>query len=369
MRGWQNIKLGDLVTLHYGKALKAQDRLDGEIPVFSSAGITGYHNKALVDSEAIIIGRKGSVGTVYKTNGAFCCIDTAYYILPENEKYNFVYLFYLLKTLRLYELNEDSAVPGLNRQTAYEQDLLLPPLPEQKAIADVLSALDDKIDLLQRQNETLEKMAETLFRQWFIEEAKEDWESKSVLDLVSLVGGGTPKTSVDSYWNGDIPWLSGGDIANSHKNFINYSQKMITEEGLNNSSVKLLPKFSTVITARGTVGKVGLLAQPMTFSQSNYGVISKYKNSEIFTYLLITYLVDELMAAAYGSVFDTITTRTFEELEFNFPSIEYIELFNNHVKSLFDKKLVNTQQIQTLQNLRDTLLPKLMSGEVRVKLD
>ncbi|OYQ85899.1 restriction endonuclease subunit S [Wohlfahrtiimonas chitiniclastica] len=289
------------------------------------------------------------------------------------DKLHNVFLKYWLQSeYGQYELDSRASgttVFGIKASVLKKMPVPVPPLPEQKAIADVLSALDDKIDLLQRQNETLEKMAETLFRQWFIEEAKEDWESKSVLDLVSLVGGGTPKTSVDSYWNGDIPWLSGGDIANSHKNFINYSQKMITEEGLNNSSVKLLPKFSTVITARGTVGKVGLLAQPMTFSQSNYGVISKYKNSEIFTYLLITYLVDELMAAAYGSVFDTITTRTFEELEFNFPSIEYIELFNNHVKSLFDKKLVNTQQIQTLQNLRDTLLPKLMSGEVRVKLD
>ena len=139
-------------------------------------------------------------------------------------------------------------------------EIPLPPLPEQRAIASVLSSLDNKIDMLHRQNKTLEAMAETLFRPWFVEEADERWGEDSLLTLIQLVGGGTPKTSIPDYWDGNIPWLAGGDIASNHKSFVLNTEKRITENGLNNSSAKLLPKYATVISARGTVGKYCLLA-------------------------------------------------------------------------------------------------------------
>lgn len=209
-------------------------------------------------------------------------------------------------------------------------------------------------------------MAETLFRQWFVEEAQEDWVERSLLDIVELVGGGTPKTSVAEYWDGEIPWLSGGDIASSHKSFVISSEKTITQEGLHNSSTKLLPKFATVISARGTVGKYGLLSKPMTYSQSNYGVLPKVEGCFFFTYLLINHAVSELCSSAYGSVFDTITTTTFRDIVITAPPHEAIQDFEKTVSVYFMKKLHVLTQIQTLETLRDTLLPKLMSGEVRV---
>ena len=239
---------------------------------------------------------------------------------------------------------------------------------EQTAIASVLSSLDDKIDLLHRQNATLEKMAETLFRQWFVEEAKEDWKEVSLFKAIELVGGGTPKTSLSKYWDGNVKWLSGGDIANNHKNFVVSSEKSITELGLKNSSAKLLPKFSTVISARGTVGKYCMLSEPMAYSQSNYGILPKYKNCFFFTYLLVAYSVDELQSAVYGSVFDTITTNTFKGITITLPKETHIIWFEETVKPYFFKILANRTQIRTLTALRDTLLPKLMSGEVRVEV-
>ena len=187
MSEWQSVQLGDVTTLHYGKALKAENRLEGSVPVFSSAGLTGYHNAALINSQGLIIGRKGTVGKTYYSAKPFWCIDTAYYVLPDDNKYDFQFLYYLLKTLGLEELNEDSAVPGLNRDTAYKQQFSLPSLHEQKAIAAVLSSLDDKIDLLHRQNLTLEAMAETLFRQWFVVETREDWEEYAISDFADHI--------------------------------------------------------------------------------------------------------------------------------------------------------------------------------------
>lgn len=242
----------------------------------------------------------------------------------------------------------------------------IPPLPEQRTIASILSSLDDKIDLLHRQNKTLEQLAETLFRQWFVEEAEESWEKKSLLDTMQLVGGGTPKTTVKEYWGEEIPWLSGGDIASNHKSYVTASVQKISKKGLANSSTTLLPKNATVISARGTVGKYCLLSKPMAFSQSNYGILPKMENCYFFTYLLINNVVSELQSSAYGSVFDTITTSTFREQSVKLPDNKIINEFENKVTIFFDKMLSNVFQINSLTKLRDALLPKLMSGEVRV---
>jgi len=259
-----------------------------------------------------------------------------------------------------------SAIPRVVLKDFKKVSVLVPELEEQKAIASVLSSLDDKIDLLHRQNKTLEAMAETIFRQWFVEEAQEDWEEDSLLEVIQLVGGGTPKTGIAEYWDGDIPWLAGGDIASNHKSFINDSAKSVSETGLDNSSAKLLPKYATVISARGTVGKYCLLSQPMAFSQSNYGVMPNDSESFFFTYLLVNHVVEELQSSAYGSVFDTITTTTFKEIKIPLPTETEIFQFEKSASPYFKKMFLNESQIRTLEKLRDTLLSKLMSGEVRV---
>ncbi|HAB50827.1 MAG TPA: restriction endonuclease subunit S [Ignavibacteriales bacterium] len=260
-----------------------------------------------------------------------------------------------------------SAYPSLTPDVITDIDILLPELPEQRTIASILSSLDDKIDLLHRQNKTLEALAETLFRQWFIEEAEESWEECSLFDAMEIVGGGTPKTEIIEYWNREINWMSGKDISSNHKQFILSTEKKITEEGLKNSSAKVLPKYASVVSARGTVGKICLLSIPMAFSQTNYGILPRIKESFFFTYLLLSYSIEELQSASYGSVFDTITTNTFKEHKISIPKETEIIEFEEKVSPLFHKMNSNTNQIHTLTQLQDTLLPKLMSGEVRVK--
>jgi len=260
-----------------------------------------------------------------------------------------------------------ATMPSINTDILSSVAITLPPLPEQKSIASILTSLDDKIDLLHRQNKTLEALAETLFRQWFVEEAKQGWETTNLYDVIELVGGGTPKTEEAGYWNGNIKWISARDITPNHKGFITLTEKTITQSGLENSSTKILPKCSTVISARGTVGNYCLLAEDMAFSQSNYGIKPRYKGCFFFAYLLVASCVDELQAAAYGSVFDTITTNTFKEHKIQLPPEHEIQAFEKSIKPYFEKMLQNCKQIRTLTSLRDTLLPKLMRGEVRVK--
>lgn len=367
MNEWKEFKIGQLLILEYGKSLTDYRSGKGKYNVFGTNGKIGLSDFFLYDEPALIIGRKGAYREVHLANEPFFVIDTAFYTKKKNELANTSFMYYWFKNVDINAMDSGSAIPSTNRDEVYDLDIKLPPLQEQKTIASVLSSLDDKIDLLHRQNATLEKMAETLFRQWFVEEAKEDWEVTTLYDAIELVGGGTPKTSVEEYWNGNIKWLSGGDIVSNHKSIITSSEKTITEEGLNNSSAKLLPKFSTVISARGTVGKYCILSEPMAYSQSNYGIKPKYQDCYFFTYLLINHLVEELNSAAYGSVFDTITTNTFKGLEITIPPENEIRAIESNVESYFIKILNNQNQIHTLTTMRDTLLPKLMSGEVRIK--
>jgi type I restriction enzyme S subunit len=299
--------------------------------------------------------------------------STDIWVLRAKKHFDQNFLFYFLANWDFVNTanNAESGtrMPRADWDYLKDTEWSLPPIEEQQSIASLLSSLDDKIDLLHRQNKTLEALAETLFRQWFVEEAEKGWGTKSLFDVIELLGGGTPKTEVAEYWNGNLKWISARDITPNHKGFITETEKTITELGLEKSSTKILPKYSMVISARGTVGKYCILSESMAFSQSNYGIKPKLKECYFFTYLLIAYSVEELQSAAYGSVFDTITTNTFKEHKLNIPPDSEIQSFEQSVKPYFEKILRNNNQIRTLTRLRDTLLPKLMSGEVRVKLE
>jgi len=365
MEDWKEVKLGDIAVLNYGKALRQIDRKEGNIPVYSSAGLTGFHNKPMVDSKGIIIGRKGTIGKIFKTEVPFCCIDTAYYIIPNDEKYNFDFFFYRLKTLNLEELNSDSAVPGLNRNIAYDQKLLLPPLPEQRAIAAVLSSLDDKIDLLHRQNETLEAMAETLFREWFVEQADEDWEEGTLGDVIETTSGGTPsRKNMGFYENGTINWVKSKELNGS---FIFETEELITEEALKKSSAKILPKNSILIAMYGaTVGKYAVISKEMTCNQAICALKPNKDYPYTFLFLYIKRNKEDIMSMSIGSAQQNISQLLIKQLPI-INRVDKIQEFHQIVEPYFNKIKNNSIQIRTLTQLRDTLLPKLMSGEIRIK--
>ena len=391
MSEWKECKLSELMELVGGGTPKTSipEYWGGDIPWLS---VTDFNNgrKFCFDAEKkiterglsesntkllkkgqLIISARGTVGIVSVLGRDMAFNQSSYGINAIESITCNSFLYYLLKDniANFHSASYGAVFDTITKETFNQIVIILPPLSEQRAIASVLSSLDDKIDLLHRQNKTLEAMAETLFRQWFGEGADEGWGEGSLLELIRLVGGGTPKTDVPEYWDGGIPWLTGGDIASNHKSFVLNAEKTITENGLNNSSTKLLMKYATIITARGTVGKYCLIAEPMAFSQSNYGILPNIDNCFFFTYLLINHVVVKLRSSAYGSVFDTITTTTFKENKVPIPRESEIRSFENTVSTYFQKIFLNKTQIRTLEKLRNTLLPKLMSGEIRVKLE
>ena len=379
MSEWQHLKLGELITLNYGKALKAEDRKPGNVPVFSSAGQTGTHDQCLVNSEGIIIGRKGTVGKVYYSAEPFCCIDTAYYITPKPESYNFQYLYYMLQTLGLEELNEDSAVPGLNRDTAYNQEVTLPPLPEQKAIASVLSSLDDKIDLLHRQNKTLEAMAETLFRQWFIEEAKEDWEEVP-LSEVAVIQNGYAFSSRDyvEKTTDEYEVLKMGHIDKNSTLKLNPKRDYVPRKP---ELKKFVLNYNDIVMPMTDMkDNVVILGVPALVDASDKYVLNqrvariylKEDSKLSSTYYLFLQLKDpdfiaRLQSTANSGVQVNLSTQAIKDCPIVIPSVEKQAEHKKDIVNFYDRLSNNRKKIQILEKLRDTLLPKLMSGEVRVQ--
>ena len=188
---WKKVKLGDLCHFQYGKSLPSQKRIAGEYPVYGSGGITGFHNDFFIKAPGIIIGRKGSIGTVYFSDKNFCPIDTVYYIEENKNIYDLKFLYYLLSNSGLDKLNSDAAVPGLNRNTAHQQKFLIPErIGDQKKIAEILSGYDDLIENNNRRIKILEEMAQAIYKQWFVDFKFPGYEKVKMVDSSAGEAGG-----------------------------------------------------------------------------------------------------------------------------------------------------------------------------------
>jgi type I restriction enzyme S subunit len=262
-----------------------------------------------------------------------------------------------------------TAVPHISSGQIKQFRFQCPPSSEQRAIASVLGALDDKIELNRRMNETLEALAQSLFKSRFVAPTQsalpKGWREVPFAETVEIIGGGTPKTSVAEYWGGDTPWFSVVDSPQGSDLFVIETEKKITQAGIENSSTQLLPVGTTIITARGTVGKIALVGVPMAMNQSCYGLRGKAGKKGFHTYFVTRALVSQLQQHAHGSVFDTITRDTLAGVQVALPPAELVEQFEEKVSPLMERILNNLHESQTLAALRDALLPKLLSGELR----
>jgi type I restriction enzyme S subunit len=280
------------------------------------------------------------------------------------------YVYYLLKdtVADFRQIAHGGVFDTITRDTFNEIEILLPSLPEQKSIASVLSSLDDKIDLLHRQNATLEKMAETLFRQWFVEEEKEEWEEGTLDDILTVKGGTTPSTKEPAYWNGSIHWTSPRDITNLNGIYLFDTERKITELGLSKISSGLLPKGTLLMSSRAPVGVLAFCEIPVAINQGYIAILDNKGYSKEFIYLWLKANIDVVHSFSNGSTFMEISKSAFKTLQLQIPPKQVLTDFQLIVKPLFQKIKSNQTQIQTLTALRETLLPKLMSGEVTIKM-
>ena len=299
------------------------------------------------------------------------------------------YVYYYLKNVypELSNLAIGAAQQNLSVKVIGEFPITLPPIEEQKRIAGILSVLDDKIELNRRINANLELQAQTLFNHWFVDfefpnadgkpykssggklidpplgPIPNGWKVGNYTDIIDIKGGGTPKTDIAEYWNGNIPFFSPKDVPASC--YVLNTEKYITDTGLQNCSSALYPKNTVFITARGTVGKVVMAGRDMAMNQTNYALIGKNGIGQYFVYNITLQLVKRLLKKANGAVFNAITTRDFSSEQIVIPQETIIKYFCNKVAPIYEQILINNRENENLAKLRDTLLPKLMNGEIK----
>lgn len=303
------------------------------------------------------------------------------------------YLYYYMTSFSFQEELKGRAtgttVLGLRQPELLNCNISLPSLPEQERIAAILSSLDDKIELNNRINKNLEEQAQALFKRWFVDfefpdadgkpyasnggkfidselgKIPEGWKVGAFSNIVEVLGGGTPKTTNEDYWNGDIPFFTPKDVKENM--FILSTEKKITNDGLKKCNSKLYPAETVFITARGTVGKVALSGCDMAMNQSCYALLGMNGVGQYFVYYITKETVSRLRNKAYGAVFDAITTRDFDSEYIKIPLTGIINKFDNVIKSLMRLILNNTEENRTLAVSRDLLLQKLMNNEIKIK--
>ncbi len=330
------------------------------------------------------------VGTIGLTNIIEYSLDNAN--LTENcakitnlkKGYNVDYIYYFLNSKIGQNLIQESTVGAVQKKLPIKniRDLNIP-FPDfdiQNKIVDLLSTIDKKIENCKSINKNLEALAKSIYRYHFIDfepysqdnfksttigEIPENWEVQSIGDFVDdMKNGGTPKRGESDYWDdGTVPWLKTGEINN---NMIIKSEEYITELGLKNSSAKLLPINSIIMAlyGKGTAARVGLLKLKATTNQACCAMICNDFNKTLFLYLFLLFNQKEIENLASGSVQQNLSKDLIANLELVVPPIEIIE--NLPFKEIYDKIANNYFEIEYLTNLRDTLLPKLMSGEIDV---
>ena len=301
-------------------------------------------------------------------------------IIP-NRQFNADFVYYLM-TLVGKELNylskTSTAVPIINKSSFSNYEVKVPDFEAQKKIASILSPLDDKIELNRRINRNLEQQAQALFKAWFVDfepfkngkfvdselgKIPEEWKIGHFTDIVKVSGGGTPKTNNPLFWNGSIPFFTPKDASDNV--FTYETEKHITDLGVSNCNSPIYPAYTVFITARGTIGKIRMAGKPMAMNQSCYALLTTKEKLEPYVYLLSLRLVNIIRKKANGAVFEAITTKDFEE-NIVIPPNEILTSFIQLVNPLFFQIHHNGLENQNLIILRDTLLPKLMSGELNV---
>src|SRR6218665_700450 len=295
---------------------------------------------------------------------------------------DYAYYLAISSEVRKFAISQMTGTSGRQRvptDALGKISVLLPPLTEQKAIAHILGTLDDKIALNRRMNATLEAIAQVLFKSWFVDfdpvRAKMEgrWQRDQSLpglpaDLYDLF----PERLVASEL-GEIPegwaigWFSVVDTPPSSDVFVVQTEKSITRSGLNGSSARMIAKGTTIISARGTVGNLGIAGRDMTFNQSCYALRGKNGSGDYFVFLSAQCMVEQLKVMAHGSVFSTITRQTFDAVRFVLPPEPVLQQFERTATSVFDAIFGNGNDSRSLARLRDTLLPKLISGELRIQ--
>lgn len=383
MAAWETIPLGEALTFQRGFDITKDEQREGPFPVISSSGPKSSHAEFKVRGPGVIIGRKGSLGTVFYSEGKYWPHDTTLWIKDFHGNHP-RFAYYFLQTMGFERLDAGASNPSLNRNHIHTIPVLWPKLPVQQRIAGILSAYDELIENSRRRIKILEAMARALYREWFVHfrfpghenhpripsplgEIPQGWEVKTVADAFVISGGGTPSRKEDEFWNGGtIQWYSPSDLTGAGTMFMDDSSDHITERGLAQSSARMFPARSVMLTSRATIGAIAINTQPAC---TNQGFITCLPNERVPLYYLFHWLTENVptfQRMASGATFKEISRGVFKTIEFLQPPDELVGRFDAIAAPMAEQALALQRQVQNLRRTRDLLLPRLLSGQIEV---
>ncbi|MBK9472865.1 MAG: restriction endonuclease subunit S [bacterium] len=392
--------------------IRAADMDAGRVLFESASGINERARtritKGIGAPGDVLLSHKGTVGKValvpVDAPPFVCSPQTTFWRTLDEGLLDRTYLYAFLRSPGFRRQlssrsGETDMAPYVSLTSQRGLSVAIPPMVEQRAIAHILGTLDDKIELNRRMSETLEAMARALFRSWFVDfdpvrskaegrdsglpthltdlfpdsfedselgEIPRGWSVGPLLAQAQLLSGGTPKTACDEYWGGGVAWASAKDVSQCAETFLTTTERTITEKGLHESATQLIPALATAVVARGaTTGRMVMFGRAMAMNQTCYALVSSL-NTPFVLHCQFRDAIDRLVHAAHGSIFDTITTSTFESSRFVLPPSGALQGFERIVAPAFRRVLFASEESSSLAALRDTLLPKLISGELRV---
>jgi type I restriction enzyme S subunit len=390
--GWKECRLEEVAKIVGGGTPKTDvdEYWNGDIPWITPKDLSNFSGRYISKGERNI-SEKGLVnssakllppGTILLTSRA----PVGYLAIAENEittnqgfrslvplnNIDNIFLFYLLKNNIEYLKSQATGTTFGELAGSVLKSLvfLFPPLPEQRAIASVLSSLDDKIDLLHRENKTLEAMAETLFRQWFVEEAKDEWEEVPLSEVTKIAIGRTPPRK-ESHWFStdpkDVKWVSIKDLGQSEV-FVFDTSEYLKQEAVENFNIPIIPADTVLLSFKMTVGRVGITTEPMVSNEAiaHFKFDDNTPFSKEYLYIFLKTFKYESLGST-SSIVTAINSSMIKDIEIIIPDNITMNVFRTYTEPLFSKIKANIYQIRTLEKLRNTLLPKLMSGEVRIQ--
>jgi type I restriction enzyme S subunit len=375
---WQELTWGDLATLEYGKGLRDYKSNQGSYRVYGTNGAIGWHTEALCKHAGIIIGRKGAYRGVHYSDKPFYVIDTAFYLKPKsNAEIDLKWAYYELLTKDINSMDSGSAIPSTTRESFYQLPVKKPPIEEQRRIAEMLSSLDEKIELNLQMNVTLEKIVQAIFKKWFVDFQFPDfdgelvdglpkgWRTARLGEVVEVKGGTTPSTKEAKFWDGENFWATPKDLSNLQFPVLLNTERKITNEGVKQIGSGILPKGTLLLSSRAPIGYLAIAQIPVSINQG-FIAIQGLSVSNLFMLYWLKMNMDMVKSRANGSTFQEISKGSFREIEIAIPEQKILKLFDETNEPIFERIVSSEIENQTLTQIRDGLLPKLMSGKIRV---
>jgi type I restriction enzyme S subunit len=328
----------------------------------------------MVKGPGVVTGRYGTIGKVFFIEDDFWPLNTTLYV-KDFKGNDPRFISYFLRRIHFNDYTDKAAVPGINRNALHGAEVVFPvDLPTQRAIAQILGSLDDKIDLNRRMNETLEAMARALFKSWFVDfepfgrERPATWRIGKAEDFFDIAIGKTPPRKEREWFTTDpqdIVWVSISDMGSSGM-FISDSSEYLTTESVKRFNIKIVPSGTVILSFKLTVGRVAITDGKMTTNEA----IAHFKQSnEVTLEYLYCYLksFDYQLLGSTSSIATAVNSKTIKAMPFVMPDEKVLTDFHAATTSLFERVRLNLTESRTLAALRDTLLPRLLSGKLRVK--